>query len=98
DAQATVSADRKYVTLNMRPQNSTLLALRAFNFQQGTAFGNVGDPPVRGNANVAGTKSAVGKDDPQSAVRSSPSEILEHARAEASILHRPGMTRVSGLK
>ena len=33
DVQAVVSADRKYVTLNMRPQNSDLLALREFSFQ-----------------------------------------------------------------
>jgi hypothetical protein len=33
DAQATVSADRKYVTLTMRTQQSDLLALRTFNFQ-----------------------------------------------------------------
>jgi hypothetical protein len=37
DAQATVSADRKYVTLTMRPQASQLLALRTFNFQSGGA-------------------------------------------------------------
>jgi len=35
DVQATVSADRKYVTLTLRPQLSTLLALREFTFQQG---------------------------------------------------------------
>lgn len=48
DAQATVSADRKYVTLTMRPQQSTLVALRDFTFQNGTnpvqAFGFVGFP------------------------------------------------------
>ena len=35
DAQAVVSADRKYVTLNMRAQNAQLLALREFAFQTG---------------------------------------------------------------
>src|SRR5437764_9210791 len=35
DVQAVVSADRKYVTLNMRATNSTLLALRDFTFQNG---------------------------------------------------------------
>ncbi len=35
DAQATVSADRKYVTMTMRPQNTQLLALRQFAFQTG---------------------------------------------------------------
>src|SRR5688500_18717394 len=33
DVQATVSHDRKYVTLNMRPSNSDLLSLRSFTFQ-----------------------------------------------------------------
>jgi hypothetical protein len=35
DAQATVSADRKYVTLNMRTDRADLLALRTFQFQEG---------------------------------------------------------------
>jgi hypothetical protein len=86
DAQATVSADRKYVTLTMRPQNSTLLALRSFNFQQGgVQFGNVGDErpvPNAGNGDV----------------RTSPSDILAHAKSEASVLHREGMCRISTLK
>src|SRR5438477_2467523 len=34
DVQAVVSADRKYVTLNMRPTLSTLIELRNFTFQQ----------------------------------------------------------------
>ncbi len=33
DVQATVSADRRYVTLNMRPSSSNLVALREFAFQ-----------------------------------------------------------------
>jgi hypothetical protein len=39
DIQATVSADRKYVTLNMRAQNSQLLNLFTFNFQAGAGGG-----------------------------------------------------------
>ena len=35
DVQATVSPDRRYVTLAMRPQNSQLLNLFEFTFQQG---------------------------------------------------------------
>ena len=93
DVQATVSADQKYVTLNMRPQNSTLLSLRSFNFQQGGNFGNVGDPPA-----PAAGRAPPGKDDPASAVSSSPSDILARAKSQASVLHRPGMTRVSTLK
>ncbi|HXE52166.1 MAG TPA: hypothetical protein VN541_04090, partial [Tepidisphaeraceae bacterium] len=37
DVQATVSADRKYVTLTLRPQLSTLLSLAPFTFQTGTS-------------------------------------------------------------
>jgi hypothetical protein len=39
DAQAVVSADRKYVTMTMRPQNTQLLALREFAFQVGGGGG-----------------------------------------------------------
>jgi len=39
DVQATVSADRKYVTLTMRPQLATLLDLAPFTFQTGTTVG-----------------------------------------------------------
>ena len=52
DAQATVSADRKYVTMTMRPSVSQLLALRTFQFQ---GFGNVPGGTVGGvNPVVAG--------------------------------------------
>jgi len=47
DAQATVSADRKYVTLNMRVSNAELLALHTFQFQGG---GNVGTVQLPGGA------------------------------------------------
>lgn len=56
DVQATVSHDRKYVTLNMRPTLSSLQALRTFAFQtnatalppgiNGGLVGGVGDLPV----------------------------------------------------
>src|SRR6266705_925508 len=39
DAQATVSADRKYVTMTLRPQNSQLLALHSFQFQSANGIG-----------------------------------------------------------
>ena len=96
DVQATVSADRKYVTLNMRPQNSTLLALRQFTFQNGAPMGNVGGV---GNVNAAqplgGRKG--GPESAASAIRTSPSDILEHAKAQASILYQSGMMRVGKL-
>jgi hypothetical protein len=47
DAQATVSADRKYVTLNMRVSNAELLALRTFQFQ---GVGNAGAVQLPGGA------------------------------------------------
>src|SRR5215210_608732 len=45
DVQATVSADRKYVTMTARPQLANLVAIREFTFQNG-ARGVVGIPPV----------------------------------------------------
>jgi hypothetical protein len=52
DAQATVSADRKYVTMTMRASVSQLLALRTFQFQ---GFGNMPGGTVGGvNPVVAG--------------------------------------------
>jgi len=45
DVTATVSADRKYVTLTLRPQLATLLDLKSFNFQSptsGTGIGGLG--------------------------------------------------------
>jgi type II secretory pathway component GspD/PulD (secretin) len=44
DVQATVSADRKYVTLTLRPQLATLVALRDFTFQSGA--GATSNPAV----------------------------------------------------
>jgi hypothetical protein len=46
DVQATVSADRKYVTLTPRIQNTDLVAIREFAFQTGAGGqpGQVGGP------------------------------------------------------
>ena len=43
DAQATVSPNLKYVTINAQPQQSNLVALREFGFQRQTNFGFVGN-------------------------------------------------------
>ena len=83
DVQATVSADRKYVTLTMRPQLTTLLDLRSFTFQQGNAaLGYVGMP-----ATAAGNTATAAPVSPQTPWVS--------ARPSVSILQRQGMIRVS---
>ncbi len=87
DVQATVSADQKYVTLNMRPQVATLLALKSFTFQQGnTALGFVGMPaPAAANGNATAARS------------NRESTPWVSARPAVSILQRQGMIRVSKL-
>jgi hypothetical protein len=50
DVQATVSADRKYVTMTLRPQVAQLVALREFAFQVGGG-GVVGFPNQNPGAN-----------------------------------------------
>ena len=58
DAQAVVSADRKYVTMTTRFQQSTLLNLQEFAFQTGGApggqVGGGGQVGAAGAANVNG--------------------------------------------
>lgn len=54
DVTATVSADRKYVTLTLRPQLSSLIALREFTFQQG----NQGAGATGTGGTVIGTTAA----------------------------------------
>ena len=90
DAQATVSADRKYVTLTMRPQNSALVALRDFTFQNGVngqAFGFVGfpPPPAPPAKNAAPSRNARSRAAPPAA---------PVAAVNPAVLAREGMTRV----
>ena len=55
DATAVVSADRKYVTMTMRPQSTQLLAIQEFAFQTGGGRGGaVGGGAVNGAAAGAG--------------------------------------------
>src|SRR5947208_15043138 len=60
DAQAVVSADRKYVTLTTRLQNAQLLALRelAFHTGPGGDAGQVGGAALRGAGGPAGGAAA----------------------------------------
>jgi hypothetical protein len=94
DVQATVSADRKYVTLNMRASNSTLLALREFTFQTGSTVGLptgfVGMPvvpPRGGNNNGAGGNV-------RGAAQQGEGDAAAAAAARPSILSKEGMTLV----
>jgi hypothetical protein len=65
DAQAVVSADRKYVTMTLRPQTADLLQLRTFQFQGGgqlqfpVGLGFAGGvPPVVRGATIPTTPNA----------------------------------------
>jgi len=94
DVQAVVSADRKYVTLNMQVQNTQLLALRPFTFQNGPALGVVGLPPSpagqNGARNPSGPNPTAAVTDPTSA---SPDAIKR--RADSWVLERQGMFRIA---
>ena len=91
DAQAVVSADRKYVTLNMRASNTNLLALQEFSFASGRGREPLG---FVGGAGAAARAAAGGEPEGSktaTAVRRSPRETR---MAAESILERPGMTRI----
>jgi general secretion pathway protein D len=57
DVQATVSSDRKYVTLTLRPQLAELLGLFEFTFQQGTTQGTT---PIIGGGGTIVTNTSAG--------------------------------------
>jgi hypothetical protein len=109
DASATVSADRKYVTLTARPQLSTLVALRQFTFQGGggpVGFNNgqPGQPAVNGApaANNAPAAAAVprGGNGRGGAAAGRTGPLLPALARPAEpkpavpVLHREGMVRV----
>jgi general secretion pathway protein D len=60
DVQATVSSDRKYVTLTLQPQLQTLIDLLPFTFQSDTAANTGTTVPVGGNNVNLGTNAASG--------------------------------------
>lgn len=80
DAQATVSADRRYVTITTNLNNSQLLDLKQFAVQQ-TNFGFVGGVNPGGGAGNAAPAA------PQFGASASPSQIAN----QASILNRRGV-------
>ena len=90
DAQAVVSDDRKYVTLTMRPQVSTLVALREFTFQRGQNFGPVGfPPPAQNNAPNDANGNGNAAPDAREAAAAAAARAVRPA-----VLDRPGMTRI----
>jgi hypothetical protein len=102
DVQAVVSSDRKYVTLNMRPSNSNLIALRDFTFQNGAGLGFVGSSGPNGGGNAgnvgngnagaaAGNVNNIAAGQKAQAVQApAPAPVP----AKPSVLDRPGMTRM----
>ena len=83
DLSATVSADRKYVTLGVRAQQSKLLALQEFRINGPQASGFVGGVPLNG---VAGGIGQFGLINP-------PVELV--SGRGATILRQRGMTRIT---
>jgi hypothetical protein len=85
DVQATVSADRKYVTMTMRATSAQLLSLSEFAFQQGNApagaGGFVGGAGAAGNGAGGNGAAAGGR-----------GNAAAGAAGRAGVLDRPGMT------
>jgi hypothetical protein len=97
DVQATVSPDRKYVTLNMRPANAELVALRQFAFQVGAAAlpqgfaGDVAPVVVPGHGGAAKAGNAI---DPPGVKAPSDVRVPTSDPGTSSILQREGMTLI----
>ena len=99
DVQAVVSSDRKYVTLNMRPSSTNLIALRNFTFQNGSGLGFVGSsgPNANGNVNAVGAGGAGNVNNVGGAGRAAQAARAQApaaAPAKPSVLDTPGMTRL----
>lgn len=82
DLSATVSPDRKYVTLGVRAQQSTLIALNNFAFQRGGPAGFVGGVNFPGAGPAAGAFGQI-----------NPPTTLKEGKG-AAMLQQRGMTRV----
>lgn len=82
DLSATVSADRKYVTLGVRAQQSKLLALQEFRINGPQVTGFVGGAPLNANAALSGEFGAVNP----------PVQLV--SGSGATLLQQRGMTRI----
>ncbi len=91
DTQAVVSADRKYVTLTMRPQLSSLIALREFTFQRGQPQGFVGGGGVvSGQAPAPAAKPAAA-----AAAKAPAANRPPKSPTVATLLDREGMVQIN---
>ena len=95
DVQAVVSADEKYVTLTMRPQNSALLSIQDFTFQNGgSILGFVGANGGAGGAAGNGAVRAGGRNQHGNAAND---DYPDGRPTVHSVLDRTGMIRVDTL-
>ncbi|HRK30195.1 MAG TPA: hypothetical protein PLD59_03875 [Tepidisphaeraceae bacterium] len=97
DAQAVVSHDRRYVTINMAPSNSNVIAIRNFPVQSvaaATGFSGFvgGANPGGGDAAVAAPDVAATVIEPVSVIVLNPSP---EQRAAPKILDRIGIIRIA---
>jgi len=95
DAQPVVSHDRRYVTINMRPTNTRLLALQSYAVNSpftSAPLGFVGGANPFGTMLPTQSSGRASKSNLTPSVRTSPEKI----RAQTSgVLDRRGMTRLS---
>ncbi len=96
DAQAVVSADRKYVTMTMRPSSTELIALREFAFQVGAGGGGgfVGGAGQAGTGAVANPRVAEPAPRAEAETPDDPGTRLYGRPKDAAILDREGMTLI----
>jgi hypothetical protein len=102
DVQATVSADRKYVTMTMRSTSAQLLSLQEFAFQraggapgaggQGGFVGGAG--AANGNGAGANRGAATGAAPAGDRTTGARDRALASGPSKASVLDRPGMTLI----
>ena len=96
DVQATVSADRKYVTMTMRPQQAQLLSLQEFTFQRGfggaVGQGFVGGVGMGNGSDDGGEANANGGSGSRSGGRSASTSAASNPPRAPTVLDQPGMT------
>ena len=95
DVQATVSADRKYVTLTMQPTLNNLIGLQTFAFPQFPPLGFVGGANPSGTGSASGTGPGTGTGGGGGGGSSSSSVSPAAMANRYSILNQRGMILVS---